>query len=180
MENAVDALKIGFAVFVFVVALTVAFSLISQAKSTADTILRHSDITNYYENLKSKNKFREVSVSEVISSLYKYYKESLCVIVKLDSDEYKFDTSLNKEEIKKLYDDDIIPTNQMPSKTKDIEKMLDTFINDILLRNYADSIFTEEFVEVPYSGIYDVGEDGTEITLSSGSKKMYITYTLNN
>ena len=38
--------------------------------------------------------------------------------------------------------------------------------------------YTEEFVEVPISGIYETGEDGTQITLSSGGNKLYVTYTL--
>ena len=42
MENAVDALKIAFGVLVFVIALTVACALLSQAKATSDG----SDIAN--------------------------------------------------------------------------------------------------------------------------------------
>jgi len=49
MENASDALKMAFAIFVFVVALTIVFSLISKVKETADAILLNSDKTNYYE-----------------------------------------------------------------------------------------------------------------------------------
>lgn len=43
MENAVDALKIAFGVLVFVIALTVAFALLSQAKATSDIMLFASD-----------------------------------------------------------------------------------------------------------------------------------------
>ena len=39
MENAVDALKIAFAVFVFLIALTVTFSMIAKVKSTAEYVL---------------------------------------------------------------------------------------------------------------------------------------------
>lgn len=49
MENASDALKMAFAIFVFVIALTIVFSLISKVKETADAILLNSDKTNYYE-----------------------------------------------------------------------------------------------------------------------------------
>ena len=37
--------------------------------------------------------------------------------------------------------------------------------------------FTEEFVEIPLSGIYEYGSDGTELVISSGGKKVYIIYT---
>lgn len=50
MENATDALKMSFAVFVFIIALSIVFSLISQAKETADAVLFYSDKTSkYYE-----------------------------------------------------------------------------------------------------------------------------------
>jgi len=49
MENASDALKMAFAIFVFVIALTIVFSLITKVKETADAILLNSDKTNYYE-----------------------------------------------------------------------------------------------------------------------------------
>ena len=56
--------------------------------------------------------------------------------------------------------------------------MLEKFITDNL-KSYVNSnaSFKEEFVEIPISGIYEKGEDDTEITLSSGGKKVYITYT---
>lgn len=98
MENAADALKIAFAIFVFVVAITITFSMISQAKSTADYVLFYSDKTNFYEHLNSKEKNRVVSVSEVVSALHRYEKESIGVIVKLGADTYTFDLN-NKESI---------------------------------------------------------------------------------
>lgn len=49
MENASDALKMAFAVFVFIIALSIVFSLISQVKETADAILFASDKTTYYD-----------------------------------------------------------------------------------------------------------------------------------
>ena len=48
MENATDALKMAFAIFVFIISLSIVFSLISHAKETADKILFYSDKTNYY------------------------------------------------------------------------------------------------------------------------------------
>ena len=179
MENAADALKIAFAVFVFVVAITIAFSLISEAKSTADYVLYYGDETNFYENLNSREKNREVSISDVISTLYRYYKESLCVIVNLGSEEetYKFDLSLSKTELEKFKQAGIITELQTPSTEKDVEEMLKKFIANKLLQ-LEDAKFTEEFVEIPISGIYQTGEDETEIILSSGGKKVYITYTL--
>ena len=52
MENATDALLLAFAVFIFVVALSVSFSTLAQAKSTADVILFYSDRENFQTPLK--------------------------------------------------------------------------------------------------------------------------------
>lgn len=83
MENVADALKIAFAIFVFIVAIALLFSLTSQAKDTADTVFFYGDKTNFYGHASSKENNREVSVSEVISTLHRYYKESISVTVDL-------------------------------------------------------------------------------------------------
>lgn len=161
MENAADALKIAFAVFVFVIAITVAFSVIAQAKSTADHVLFYTDKTNFYEHLESQGSNREVLVSDVISTLYRYYKESISVTVNLRNESRTFDLS------------------NASSNINTIENELAKYIRENLLTLDNDKTFTEEFVEVPISGIYQTGEDDTEIILSSGGKKVYVTYTLN-
>lgn len=161
MENAADALKIAFAIFIFVLAITITFSIISQAKSTADVVMYHSDETNFYKHLSSSGeKYREVSLSDVISTLYRYYKESISVTVNLGSKSRTFD-------LKNSYSD-----------INAIESDLADYIDKNLLELGDNVKFKEEFVEVPIGGIYETGEDGTEITLSSGSKKIYVTYTL--
>lgn len=165
MENAADALKIAFAIFVFVLAITITFSIISQAKSTADVVLYHSDKTNFYEHVDSKENNRTVSVTEVISTLYRYYKESISVTVNLgeQGETRTFDLS------------------NASSNISTIEEELEEYIkNNLLDENIVgtDVKFEEEFVEVPISGIYETGEDDTQITLSSGGKKVYVTYTL--
>lgn len=56
----------------------------------------------------------------------------------------------------------------------DREANLERFIQTVLPK---DTKFKEEFVEIPISGIYEYGSDGSELVLSSGGKKVYITYT---
>ncbi len=80
MEDAVQALKMAFAVFVFVIAISVAFYVLSQAKATSETIFYSSDRTNYYDNVKSDNKVtRNVGLETVIPTLYRYYRENFMV-----------------------------------------------------------------------------------------------------
>ena len=156
MENAADALKMAFAIFVFVIAITVTFALLTEAKNTADVVLFYSDETNFQPHVES---LEEVTASyqDVVSTLYRYYKESICVTIILD-EEYKFDLE------------------SPSSDTEIIEAEIGKFIKEEL-KDYKGRLFREEFVEIPISGIYDYGEDGTEIIVSSGGKKVYVTYT---
>ena len=161
MENAADALKIAFAVFVFVIAITVLFSMVSQAKSTADTVLFYNDETNFYEHTESEDEDSLVTVSDVISTLYRYYNESICITVNLDSGSRTFDLG---------------SSNISYSNKSAIESDLQNYINDNLLILPSETEFIKTFDEVITGGIYVTGEDGTEVILSSGEKKIYITY----
>ncbi len=170
MENVANALKIGFAIFVFVIALTITFSFVSQAKSTADHVLFYADKSNFYDYAKSSGTNRTVSVADVVSTLYRYNSgESIGVIVNLNDNTYTFDLNnneyINNEEYKEL------------DNANNREKNLSEFISDKLLKLPEEAEFNEEFVEIPISGIYDKGEDDTEIVLSAGGKKVYVTYT---
>lgn len=180
MENAADALKIAFAIFVFVVAITIVFTMVSKAKSTADTVLYYTDETNFYDHADSKDENREVYTSDVISTLYRYYNESVSVTVKLkDTSEVKdgiyiFDLGYETVLIKNNKGE----TLKSISTKENIEENLKLFIKESKFASLSESTkFTEEFVEVPTRGIYMTGSDGSEITLSSGGKKVYVTYT---
>lgn len=109
MENAVDALKIAFAVMVFTIALSVAMATFSQARETSEAVLFMNDKTNYYmydqvgdgeienpgtdieytkyEVIKSDGTpgitytdKRIVGIDAIIPTLYRYYKENYTVI----------------------------------------------------------------------------------------------------
>ncbi len=160
MENAVDALKIAFAVFVFIIALTVTFSMIAKLKSTAEYVLYYTDRTNFYSRLNTTEKNRTVSVNSVIAMLYRYYNETVSVTVDL--------TNVGKGI--RTFD---VSNNTSIDKNA-IEKDLENYIEENLQDLKCD--FLEEFVDAPISGIYETGIDGTEVVLSSGGKKVYIKY----
>ena len=81
MENSVDALKIAFAIIIFVVALTISFNAISVAKSTADMFIYTSDETNYYD-YNSNDDAQIVDFSTLVATINNYYTETISVIVK--------------------------------------------------------------------------------------------------
>lgn len=184
MENATDALKIAFAVFVFVIAITITFSLVSQAKSTADTVLFYADKTSYYDidPIKSKLTNRTVSISDVISTLNRYGKESVAVTVNLGEKSFYFDIGGNTTVLL----ENVVKINS----AKDREENLKVFKQNYLDPLPENTEFIEEFVEVQISGIIETGADdteivvssetgadGTEIIVSSVGKKVYVTYT---
>lgn len=82
MENASDAIIIAGAILIFVIALTTAMTVFSQARATADTVIYASDETNFYEYIEvdSNVESRIVSWETVIPTLYKYYKENYTVL----------------------------------------------------------------------------------------------------
>ena len=161
MENAVDALKIAFGVLVFVIALTVAFALLSQAKATSDIMLFASDKTNYYtySNKAENTEGRIVGADVVISSLYRYYKESVVV---------------------RVYDKNNTLIEEFNTETdgglsqKERKKKVNEWIKEN--KSELDGTFLETFDEVKKSGEYIVEDDGSELTVKSGQTSIYITY----
>lgn len=87
MENAVDALKIGFAVLVFVMALSLTMFMFTNARESADIVLHSSDLTAYMEYIEPQegSENRIVGLETIIPTLYKYYKENYTVIFRNSS-----------------------------------------------------------------------------------------------
>lgn len=87
MENAIEALKMAFAVMAFMLALSVSIISFSKVKEVSDIVLYAKDETNYYEyyqDFDGKNgkeaENRVVGLETIIPTLYKYYKENYTVI----------------------------------------------------------------------------------------------------
>lgn len=156
MENAADGLKIGFAVMVFVIALSIIFMMISQTKETADTILYYADDTYYQEHMNAADDNRIVGISEVIATVYRYNKESVAVTVVLGNapgDTYVFD--IGRETIMQSVRDNPEHLNITKVNTKKLqEENLTAFINGVMLNLPQNATFEEEFVEIPISGEY--------------------------
>ncbi len=158
MENATDALLIGFAVLIFIIALSVTFNSLSQAKSTADIVLFYSDRENFQTSLKADEEERNdggrtVEIDTVVATIARCSKEkfSVKIIDEDNEDIYKFEYDVQTEE--------------------DIKKEIDRFIKE-----HTGASYRETYVEVTTSGTTITGEDGTQLEQNVG-KKIYITYT---
>ena len=122
MENVSDALKMAFAIFVFIIALSMVFFLLTEVKTTADSILFDADKTNYFEwETGSLENGRIVGIDTVISTLKNYTTQSTYVIVEDErgSTEYNFNTS--KEEIESFINSNIRSTAQYLENIREIE-----------------------------------------------------------
>lgn len=83
MENAVDAIKIALALFVFVMAFSVTMYMFTMAIQTSDTVLQSSDVTAYMEYIEVSDMMEDeriVGLETIIPTLYKYYKENYTVV----------------------------------------------------------------------------------------------------
>lgn len=79
MENAVDALKMAFAILVFVSALSIVVFAFTKVRTTATAVLDKSDRDTYYQiyngdgSGKEYSFYRKVGIDTVIANLYSYY-----------------------------------------------------------------------------------------------------------
>lgn len=87
MENAVEALKMAFAVLVFVMALSLTIMNFSLARQTADFVLESADPTAYYNYNAEGHENRIVGLETVIPTLYKYAVENYTIVFKKASAE---------------------------------------------------------------------------------------------
>lgn len=85
MENAVDALKIGFALIVFAIAITLTFSVIGQARITADVVFASTDKTSFYDYAEDGDynalENRIVSFETLLPTIHRYAKEQYAVTI---------------------------------------------------------------------------------------------------
>ena len=153
MENATDALKMAFAVFVFVIALSTVFSLMTKIRTTADTVLWYSDRTNYFEWAEEKtDNGRTVGEDVVISALYTIVEEKLYIQIK----------------------DGVTTTTFIPSILPEEVEKRQKYINDNL--NSGSNTYKERVMELTTGGVFRTAEDGTKITIQPGTTKAYVIF----
>lgn len=194
MENAVDALKIAFAVMMFVMALGLSISSFSDARLAAASIINMSDRETEYTYIESSDNFltRTVGIETIIPSVYRAYTENIEIyFFRKDGTPlylyYKTDTNGEKviengNHVKVNYIDlslENFSTAEEAINHLDIllsgkdekgkyENQLIYKNNDNLYNFLKGKVFTEEL------GEYYQGNDSTKI------KKRVITYRCQN
>ena len=105
MENAVEGLKLAFAVLLLTMALSLTIAFFSKARTTAEMVLKSSDKTAYYDYSRysvpqDTSGNRIVGYETIIPTLYKYDKERYKVTFKFGTYTYnderkKWEVSIN-------------------------------------------------------------------------------------
>ncbi len=189
MDNAVDALKMGFAVIAFVIALTISIVAMAQAKETSEKVFYMTDKTNFYEYLSDKKlpDGRIVSGETIIPTLYRYYKENFNVVI-LDKDGKK-KCVFNLEEEIKNYNKDYKSAPWLGNADVDTKLRVDLDVSGktdkingvkytgVGLEKYlTGKQFKESFLEQRYSGKQLTSSDNESIEIVKGNTKLWIIY----
>lgn len=171
MEDIAQAIKIIGSVLIVVIAITVSFSLISKSKKTSDEVLKYIDPSTLRGEMESAvDNYKEVKIDTVIATLFRYSKESFSVKV--------LDSSGNVVNVDGQALDFNLQNKNSFGTQEQLEEHLKLVVADILNSSLADETFEERFDEAVITGRYDEGDDESSIIIESGSKKMYITYTV--
>lgn len=85
MENATEALKMAFAVLVFVMAMSLAFMLVTEARSTADVVFLAKDEQEYVTGItaieQTSEQYRIVGLDTIIPTIYRCAQENYGVTI---------------------------------------------------------------------------------------------------
>lgn len=193
MENSIDALKMAFAVIVFVLALSVSIMVFSQARAVSEQVFYLTDNTNFHEYVSDSKRPPEgriVAGETIIPTLYRYYKENFNVIIKDKEDNILVEFNLEKETREHNEVDGHKKIPWVGSTNVDMKKRVDFEIDGTtglingqkytgygLLSYFKDKKFMETFSEYRYSGEEIVAEDGESFEYKQGNTKIEITYT---
>ena len=198
MENAVEALKMAFAVIVLMMALSVSIFSFSNVKEVSDIVLYSKDETNYYEYQGAIGKAAEnriVGLETIIPTLYKYYKENYTVLFRKASYDYETGTFDNIEELPvyttKSIDKTSLGVDLWGSSKKDnegntyntYEKLMNdkysinldgyeySKLNDRNKQIFSFDLEEETLRHEPWTGNYDKARENISCFLSGGTYK---------
>lgn len=132
MENAAEALKMAFAVLVFVIAMSLGFMMISQARATADVVYMATDKQDYVDNITAMTDTGEsariVGLDTVIPTIYRYAQENYAVTI-IDGNTIKARFDLQTENIVSSE----FPNTTQPNGGENYQNLLNTDSSDDII-----------------------------------------------
>ena len=168
MENGAEALKIAFAIMMFIMALSLSISSISQANSAVTAIIGYNDReTNYSYVEPSSSSNRTVGVETIIPTMYKAYKENFNIYFYSNSTGAPF-------EIYEDEDGNVINCIDGSEVFGNAQEALD-HLNQILNNGLYDNLAGKKFEERLGEYYQDDSENTPEV---NKTKTRVIIYTL--
>ena len=189
MENAADALKMAGFVLLFILALTIAMMTLTQARTAAQAILYAEDDRNFYSYVEeddyidlTSNRYkvtRNVTMNDIIPTLYRYYKENYRVeVVGIDSHPLYVNSKGQKTYALDL-DEEMENNEPWQGSNRAIKENLDKIVENVLLYNYKDSTFVEELGIMQEEEETDPDAENSIDNVNDQTKRL-IRYTLVN
>ena len=194
MENAVDALYMGFAILVFVIALSLSIFSFTEVTNASQRIIDARDKTTLYNYFEPEGTARKVTREDIIPTLYRIFNEEYTVEFIGIENLYKVKTPEGESEINFIENKAEYGINDSEigkdfiTKTLQGKAAFNDFIREKGITSYKEYL--------PNQGLYDILEGKTfkeEIGLYysedqqsnntddvNKTKKRIITYTLLN
>lgn len=198
MENAVEALEMAFAIFVFIIAITVALFTFGRVKAAYDQLALMSDqdymepVTRLgyrEEDLNSENRqtrvARRVKAKDIIPLLYSFSTETQCIIIDLDPNNVMAYELRGPEQGKFVFGlGPLGAFNRMPSGTRENGTLTytifdwaaaqqgtpDGIINTLTIRDYVDAFVSGKRLSYTNGGIeYGVKKQTIEETITTST-----------
>lgn len=193
MENAVEALKMAGFMLLFIIALSITMITITQAKTTADSLVKNQDRQQSYQYIEvtgdlSKSLSRTVTLADIIPTLYRYAQEDYAVQFYTSSGSplYVYESGQIKNGVHVKKNDLDLDTEhwlengetryeEWRGNTTKIKQHVDDVV-EYLLANYKNSNFEEK---LGTTEDYEESQDTNELVPDINKQyKRIITYTL--
>ena len=193
MENAVEALKMAGFMLLFIIALSITMITLTQAKTTADSLVKNQDRQQSYQYIEvtgdlSKSLSRTVTLADIIPTLYRYAQEDYAVQFYTSSGSplYIYESGQIKNGVPVKKNDLDLDTEHWIENgetryedwrghTTKIKEHVDDVV-EYLLANYKNSNFEEK---LGTTEDYEESQDTNELVPDINKQyKRIITYTL--
>lgn len=193
MENAVEALKMAGFMLLFIIALSITMITLTQAKTTADSLVKNQDRQQSYQYIEvtgdlSKSLSRTVTLADIIPTLYRYAQEDYAVQFYTSSGSplYIYESGQIKNGVPVKKNDLDLDTEHWiengetryedwRGNTTKIKQHVDNVV-EYLLANYKNSNFEEK---LGTTEDYEESQDTNELVPDINKQyKRIITYTL--
>ena len=193
MENAVEALKMAGFMILFIIALSITMITLTQAKITADSLVKNQDRQQSYQYIEvtgdlSKSLSRTVTLADIIPTLYRYAQEDYAVQFYTSSGSplYVYESGQIKNGVHVKKNDLDLDTEhwlengetryeEWRGNTTKIKQHVDDVV-EFLLANYKNSNFEEK---LGTTEDYEESQDTNELVPDINKQyKRIITYTL--